>query len=180
MNFIKQISYLLVAPSLGWSEIKKFSIPKEQLLSRVYYPLLAILALTPFVSFLYGNQHSLSEYLQMSVCCVGVFFFGYMISSYLFCSVFLNKETQKGEINKVHNFVIYNYSILMLFAIISNLSPIKITLFDILPCYILFIVWCGYKYFDLTITQPKFMALASLIILIPYFALKFLLNLFIV
>ena len=55
MNFIKYIALLIVSPSEGWKDINKYTIPNNLLLSKLYYPVLAILSLSVFVPFLFGD-----------------------------------------------------------------------------------------------------------------------------
>lgn len=177
MNFIKNIFLLIVSPALGWKEIKKFKVPKELLLSRLYYPMLAILALTSFITFFYGEDLQLIDYLQKVICKVGVYFFGYMISSFILCSLLPTISNDKNGANKIHLFVIYCYAILMLFTIIENFIPVTITILDFLPFYLIFVIWKGVKYFNDEILSPKFLMMFSASILGVFYFLQFILNL---
>ena len=102
MNFWKNIFLLFVAPQLGWQEIGKYNVPKDALLSKMFFPMLAVLALSNVASFFYLSGTSISSFLQKVIVDVGVYFFGYMLSTYLL--VMINSkhiDNDKKKLNDV-------------------------------------------------------------------------------
>ena len=109
MNFYKSIFHIISSPKAAWEEVRKFSIPKDLLLSKTLYPMLAIIAVSVFAKYFSNNDLTLSELLSMSISDVCKYFFGYMISAGLLLSVY--KITKKDEQNKLYVFIIFNYCI---------------------------------------------------------------------
>lgn len=169
MNFAKNIFLLIVNPSNGWTEIKRFNVPVQNMLSKVYYPLLAVAAVTSFTTILYGNSKALSYFVQISIITFAKFFFGYLISSYLLGVIFPQLSGSKDRENKLHIFLLYNYCILVILDILRNILPVALTFLDIFPLYIIFVVWKGMDYLNIDENYVKFVVIASsVILLIPY------------
>lgn len=181
MNFAKYIFFLIVSPTLGWKEIKKFKVPKEILLGKVYYPMMAILAITAFISYFYEGQLTLIDFLQKIISQVGIYFFGYMISSYILCSVLPSISNTKDGANKIHVFVIYIYTILMIISIVRNCIPsaAMVSILEFIPLYIVFVIWKGTKYFNAEEQDSKLFILLSIFIFGIYYTLRFVLRLII-
>lgn len=166
MNFIKNIFLLLVSPSTGWAEIKKFNVPKEIMLSRVFYPLLAILAISSLALFFYSPGNTLAFYIQNSVICFATYFFGYLTASYFLNSLYPKLSDDPSSANRFSIFIIYCYTILVIIAIINNALN-NFVFFEILPLYIVFIVWKGIQFLKIETDAPKFVVIVSCMILLP-------------
>lgn len=177
MNFIKNTGLLIVSPANGWKDISKYKIPKDLILRKLYYPLLAILALTSFVGFFYSGGKGLAFYIQFAAINFARYFFGYLISIFLISNVIEFKEEGKSISDRLHVFVLYNYSILVIIEIIENILPIPSAILDLLPLYLIYVIWKGMKFLKIENGETKFLILSSIIILLPPFLLKFILNL---
>ncbi|MDD6007127.1 MAG: hypothetical protein PUC21_07470 [Bacteroidales bacterium] len=178
MNFYKSIFHIISSPKAAWEEVRKFSIPKDLLLSKTLYPMLAIIAVSVFAKYFSNNDLTLSELLSMSISDVCKYFFGYMISAGLLLSVY--KITKKDEQNKLYVFIIFNYCILMFFNILINIIPIEIPILNLYPLYSVFIILKGFDYFSFPKSEEvKFVVLFSIIIILPSIVLEKLFNLLI-
>ncbi len=168
MNFAKNIFLLLVSPESGWKEIKKFKVPKDVLLSKVFYPLIGLNAITSFVSFFYTANTHLPFYIQKAVISCSTYFFGYLIAAYILCSTFPAISNEKDGTNKIHIFAIYNCTILLIIGIIENLLPASFSFLLILPLYVIYISWRGTDYLNIPQDETvKFVVIASLSLLLP-------------
>ena len=49
MDLFKKILLMIVSPGIGWERINKLSIPTRIMLGNVFYPTLAVVALSVFV-----------------------------------------------------------------------------------------------------------------------------------
>lgn len=172
MNFSKNIFLLIVNPSNGWAEIKRFNVPSQLMLSKVFYPLLAIVALTAFIPFFYGHSEGLSYFIQISIISFVKYFFGYLVASYLLGVIFPKISADKEKGNKLHIFLIYNYCILVILGILGNILPVALTFLDIFPLYIIFVVWKGMEYLDIDENPAKFVVITSAVILLSPFCIK--------
>ena len=182
MNFWKNIFLLFVAPQLGWQEIGKYNVPKDALLSKMFFPMLAVLALSNVASFFYLSGTSISSFLQKVIVDVGVYFFGYMLSTYLL--VMINSkhiDNDKKKLNDVYQFVIYSYAMLMALTIVENLLPDNlIDVFIILPLYLVYVIWRGYGFIAPKMSEQHFVLTFALSIMAPYLLLSTMLELLIV
>ena len=182
MNFWKNIFLLFVAPQLGWQEIGKYNVPKDALLSKMFFPMLAVLALSNVASFFYLSGTSISSFLQKVIVDVGVYFFGYMLSTYLL--VMINSkhiDNDKKKLNDVYQFVIYSYAMLMALTIVENLLPDNlIDVFIILPLYLVYVIWRGYGFIAPKMSEQHFVLTFALSIMAPYLLLSKMLELLIV
>ena len=166
MNLYKNIFQIIASPKAAWENIKKYNIPKDYLMSKTFYPLLAILAVSVFVRYFYGEELSLSEYLTMSIISVCKYFFGYLISVY-FLSVIFADMLKENE-NKLHVFLIYNYCILMIINIISFLIPSGVPILHFFPIYIVYVIFKSLDYFNVPRNEDvKYVIYFSLFTILP-------------
>lgn len=169
-NFIKYIALLIVSPAEGWKDINKYSIPNNLLLSKLYYPCLALLSLSVFIPFMfkYVVGVELHEFVMSAMIDFTKYFIGYFIISYLMTSIYSDFFKSKGEVVKLNNFIVFNLTILVFFNILRNLMP-EFPFFEIFPLYIIYVVYRGVPYFELPKNETiKFVILTStLLLLIP-------------
>lgn len=180
MNLLKYITLLLVSPSEGWKDISKYAIPNNLLLSKLYYPSLALLALSSFIPFCFGYE---SAELQSVIISAMIDFVKYFISffaiSYLLSGVFAVIFKSKNELNKLNNFIIFNLTILVIFNILRNLMP-GFPFFDIFPFYIIYVAYRGLDYLSVPEERVKgFVAMASVLFLVIPCGIRFVLELLI-
>lgn len=177
MNFAKNLFLLLVSPSNGWNEIKKFKVPKDIMLAKVFYPIIAVVAISSFAKYFYDPGHALAYYIQNSVICIVKYFFGYLTANYLLCSLYPNLSDDTINSNRLNTFIIYIYSLLAIIGVLNNILN-NFVFFEILPLYIIFIVWQGISYLKIETSVPKFVIIASLAILVPPVLIRVILNFF--
>lgn len=176
MNYLKNILLLIASPLNGWAEIKKYNVPKNLMLANVFYPILGLIALSTFVSYLYSDTSGIPYFLENVIANVGRYFFGYLISAYVLSGIFCKNENA-NEINKVHIFVIYNYIILAIISICENLLPVSIPLLELMPLLLIYIIWRGYNYFKTDMPETKFVVIFTLGIILPMVLLKIMFKL---
>lgn len=177
MNFFKNILQLIVSPTEGWKSIKKFNVPRPLFTSKVFFPLLGVLAVSVFVQYLYTFTGSLTDYLQKSIIQCSSIYFGYMLSAFALNYYLLKGESEEGTENKVHIFTLYLYSILMMLSIINNLLPVSFPFIDIFHFYVVYLIFKGVDYLSIKSgDRVKFVVVASLALLLSFYAIRYLLN----
>lgn len=180
MNFVKYIALLIVSPSEGWKDINKYTIPNNLLLSKLYYPVLAILSLSVFVPFLFGDGSvGLNGVILYALIDFVKYFISFFAISYLLTGIYSNVFKSKNEINKLNNYVVFNLAILVLFNVLRNFMP-GFPFFEIFPLYIIFVIYKGINYVAVPQAEHvKFIILSSLFMLLIPVGIKFVLELLI-
>lgn len=180
MFFLKNILLLIISPQEGWKGIGKYTIPNNLLLSKLYYPCLALLSLSLFVPYIAGYESSLLQNVIMSAMVDFVkFFISFFAISYLLTGIYADLFKSKNQVNNLNNFIIYNLTILVVFNILRNLMP-GFPFFDIFPLYIIYVVYRGCDYLSIPEEQiKKFVAITSILLILIPIGIKFVLDLMI-
>lgn len=179
MNIWNNLIILLTSPVNGWKLVGKYNIPKEYLFSKLFGPLLGLLAISVFVIFFYEPQLGLTSLLQRAISQVGQTYFGYIISVFLLISVSSknNSEPSHEFTTRIHIFCMYCYSLLMIFSIIINIIPPDlIEIFRIMPLYVAFVIWKAKDYINTEFSESKFVIIYALSVLLPYYILSYIFN----
>jgi hypothetical protein len=172
MGFAKKICLLVVSPQDGWKEISKEIVPVQALLRGVMFPMLAVLAITPFANMLYRPEvTSLSFTIQSAIVEFVKYFFGYFLSSYFLGGLFPQLNKSKSSQNKMNVFIAYNMIILILINIVRNLLPTPLPMVDILQFYVIFVIYKGKDFLGIEENGTKFVVLASVFIILAPFAI---------
>ena len=94
------------------------------LLSKLYYPVLAILSLSVFVPFLFGDGSvGLNGVILYALIDFVKYFISFFAVSYFLTGIYSNVFKSKNEINKLNNYVVFNLAILVLFNVLRNFMP---------------------------------------------------------
>lgn len=180
MNFLKLITLLIISPNEGWKDINKFTIPNKLLLAKLFYPSLALLAMSVFVPFIFGyismNLHDvvISAMLNFIKYFISLFIIFYIISG-----IYIDKFKQKNESNKLNNFIALILTILVFFNILRNLMP-GFPFFEIFPFYVIFVIYKGLFYLEIQRNEEvKFVVIMSTLVLLVPAGIKFVLELLI-
>ena len=56
MSFTKNILLMIASPADAWESIKKYNVPISIMLSKVLYPMLALLSITAFAELFYHAE----------------------------------------------------------------------------------------------------------------------------
>ena len=181
MSFTKNIVLLLLSPRNGWKEIKRYNTPAKLMLSKVVYPLIALLSLSAFVQLLYNSELTISIGIQQAIIEFSKYFFAYLLVNYLMTGFFPTVVNNKTTANKVSVFLQYNMAVLIIINIINNLLPIPFTYLNILYLYVFFVAWKADEFLGIAENKDKkFLVIsAALLLLIPV-SIKFVLELFLV
>lgn len=179
MSHLKNISLLIASPAMAWEEIGKYSLPRQSLLQRVFYPLIAVIAIASFVHLFYDNTAGVADGLRHAIVNVSVVFFGYMLCAYLLPLFFPSTAKAKGGADKLHTVAIYCYVILGAFVLLSIFLPWYNIIFNFAPFYLVYSLSQGVKYIDGELSNGDLAATAkaSLAVLLPFYAIKVLLSL---
>lgn len=138
---------VLLNPIEGWKSVRRAAVTPEQAQQGCFYPLLALYAVSKFLTLLYAPALKLPDVLVDAVCSFVSFFFGY------FCIVMLLKIVMPGESSKVFDtdfgkvFVIISLSTLCMFYALADALPMLWAVLIFLPLWTIYIVSRGTKFF---------------------------------
>ena len=159
---IGMLFHIMFSPVEGWKGLRRSSKNVESLQSGLFYPLLALLAISKFADFFYSVNVSLSQLVTEAVVAFVAFFFSYF-SVHMVLSWILPKDmTQKFDCAFGKEFILIALSTLVVFSIVTNLLPMLWPLLIFLPIWTLYIMFKGIRFFKFQINQDlKFFVLAS-------------------
>lgn len=177
LQYLKLILQLIISPAKGWEDISHDGYSPEQLCRNGFYPLIAVVAVTTLLRFLYEDSDTVTfvASLQMAIVNVTAFFASLFLGQHLM-NLYLERFTDKEPTQqKTDTVVIFILSIMMLFTIISNLVPIKLEILKFLSLYSIFVLWKGLRYLDVSENKDGYYVFLGVFsIIVPPFLLKFL------
>ncbi len=128
----------LVAPVSSWQQEQNSERTPAIHEKGWFYPLLAIAGATSFVQMVYGT--SLTEALIRGIAIFAGFFLGYMLCPTLL-SLILGKTKAKGITESdLKTFVMFNYAIGVIVAIVQNVLPTSLTPLYVFLAYVLLVL----------------------------------------
>ena len=153
--FLGKLFKLLVSPNVGWEEFRKYSIPNNLLLSKMFYPCLAILAASKFIPFICGYvDMDFKELIVSALIDFIKYFVGFFIISYIITGLFKFTSESEHSTNRFNNYLVLNLNILVIINILKNLVP-GFPIFDLLPIYVVYVAYCGRNYMEIPSDKEK-------------------------
>ena len=140
---LKKLLVVIIKPKLGWQYIDDSGNSTQRVLSSVFFPLLAILAVSCFIPMIYDSTtHTLSSSLMDAI----VSFSGYMLT-YFLCSYLLSgfyPEFSRSQIAfaKLNNYLIYNLSFMIILSVLMNVLNAE---FSVLYFMFLYMPYIAFK-----------------------------------
>lgn len=140
---------VLLAPVEGWKVIRRKKLSVERAQAECFYPLLAILAVSNFISYVYVPRITLSQIIVAGVVDFVSFFFGYFCIMIFLKTILpsVNRKVIDSEFGKV--FVVISLSSLALFWLITNLLPMIWAILIFLPLWTIYIICRGIRFFNI-------------------------------
>lgn len=143
---------IMFNPVEGWKKLRRSKIKLEEVQSRCFYPVLALLALSKFADYIYSVNVSLSQVITEGVVSFVSFFFGY------FCiQMFLSWVSKKDVYEKVDSlygkeYITISLTTLAIFAILRDLLPMIWPILFFLPLWTIYLMFKGVRFFKI---EPK-------------------------
>lgn len=143
MKLLKNIILVIISPVIGWEEINMSGHSTNELLSRVFYPLIIALAASAFIPMTYDKTLPLTSVIIGAVLQAFAYFINYFITGYVLSGMFGEVVKTKAGVGRLNTFIIYNLVYLILLGIISNLMPIDFTPVLFMMLYVIWMVIKG-------------------------------------
>ncbi len=167
MNLFKNILLIIISPKVGWDAVNQAGIESSKLLARVFFPVLAVLAISAFVPRIYDSTLEVSSLFTSAVLQCAAYFFVYYITSYLLGGFYPEVTKTAAGQSRLNSFIIHILTYLMLLNIVSNVMPIDFTPVLFLMVYA---IWLATQGSDFLGVKPekkvKFVIITSALMLI--------------
>ena len=175
---LRKILVVIISPKVGWQIIDDSSNSTQRVLSSLFFPVLAILAVSCFVPMIYDStSHTLSSSLMNAIVSFSKFMITYFLCSYLLSGFYPQFNRSQVSQSKLNNYIIYNLTFLIILSVLMNLLNAEFS-----PLYFLFLYmpYMAYKGVDFLCIKSgrnfKFVVIASLLMLSLPFVIGWILN----
>ena len=176
MSLFANTLLMIVSPSVGWEKIGRLSIPTKALQGKVYFPTLAVLAVSTMFEMFFGSC-TLTIAVINAIIAFAAYFFTFYISS-MIMNFISPGDTQDAK-NRLDNLIIFALEYLVLINIVSNMLPSHFTILEFLKLYVAFILFRGLDYINYKEKPVFFVTVATLSVLIIPVAINYVLGLII-
>lgn len=164
LHYLKYIIQLILSPKNGWEDLAVQQPPAKTMLSRGFYPLLAVSVLTELLGLVY-HQDSLLRVVVSAFGDFGAYFLAVYLTR-LVLSVWLPKLS-KGEVDegRIEMFSIMAVGLMVFFRIIDNVLPWSLMLLKFLPLYVVLVLSKSFAYLGVRRDcEMHFLLIASLVV----------------
>ncbi len=175
---LRNILVVIINPKVGWQYIDDSANSTQRVLSSVFFPLLAILAVACFVPMIYDSAtNTLSSTLMEAIVAFSKFMLTYFLCSYLLSGFYPQFNRSHIALAKLNNYIIYNLSYMIILTIL-----IKILNGEFSPLYFLFFYmpYMAYRGSEFLCLEKgkkmKFVIISSLLMLAMPFLIELILN----
>lgn len=159
LGYLLQIMF---NPVQGWKNLRRSKISIENLQSKLFYPLLSIMAISNFAEFFYSVNVSLSQVLTDSVVSFVSLFFGYFSIPIVLSWLLTKDVTKKFEEEFGKEYILVSLSTLALFKTIINILPMLWPILIFLPIWTLYLMFKGVRFFKFqTQEEMKFFVICG-------------------
>lgn len=140
---------MLISPIQGWKNIKSGAHKPEEVASRLYYPLIALIAAGEFLQLIYNPTLTVTVLLKDAVITFISFFLGYFLVLFLIELIFKKDVRIKLMTDFGKNFILMNLSSMVLFYFLYEILPLAGPILVFTPIYTLYLIIKGVKYLRL-------------------------------
>ena len=142
-SFIKEVLKVVIAPRQGWHDTEKAALPVRLLLLQGYIPFISIVSLSAFLPLIYRSSATPSACLLEAISVFIRYFIGYFAASFFlgFTLRRLHADDETLSVEKTDRLVLYTLASLALISLVSNLCPVELALLQMLPLYVVYIIW---------------------------------------
>lgn len=153
---------IMFNPVEGWKSLRRSGKSVEAFQSGIFYPVLALLALSAFADYFYSVNVTLQQVITQAVVAFVAYFFGYfcvmIILSWLLPAEM--KKRLEGQFGGLY--ISVGMTTLALFSIFIELLPMLWPILIFLPIWTLYLMYKGVRFFKFAQNQEmKFYVLAG-------------------
>lgn len=175
---LKKILVVIIKPKLGWQYIDDSGNSTQRVLSSVFFPLLAILAISSFVPMIYDSTtHTLSSSLMDAIVSFSQYMITYFLCSYLLSGFYPEFSRSHIALAKLNNYLIYNLSFMVILSVLINLLNAELSVLYFMFLYMPYMAYNGLEFLGLKEEKRnKFFIISTLMMMILPFIFGLILN----
>lgn len=188
LKFLANILQLIISPQKGWEDLedddyrtdgRRGAIDIRRLYTSCFIPVILICSLTSFIRMMYDGGPDFLEALQMAIIEFFSLFLSYHLAVYIFSAAMprIFSDDEHPDQRREAIMVLYSISVIALIFLLGNVIKVRIALIQLLPFYVVFIIWKGARFIGVPERNIGFfMIMASLAVLGSVYGLSFLFN----
>ena len=136
---------MLISPINGWKNIKSIAYKPDEVASRLYYPMIALVSAGEFLQLIYNPDLTVTVLLKDAVVTFISFFLGYFLVLFLI-ELLLKKDVRiKLTTDFGKNYILMNLTSLVLFYLLYEILPLAGPILVFTPIYTLYLIIKGVK-----------------------------------
>ena len=164
---IRNFLVLLISPKVGWQYIDDKCHSAQRVLGGLFFPLLAILAISAFVPMIYDSaSNTISSSLMDAIVAFSKFMLSYYLCVYLLSGFYPQFTRSSLAMSKLSNYVIYDLAFLVLLSILMNILPGEFSPLFFLELYMPYIAYRGVEFLCIEKGKSiKFVVISSIMML---------------
>lgn len=186
LKFFGNIIQLIFSPQSGWEDLERDDfradgsrgdIDIRRLYLQCFLPMILFCSATSFVRMLYGVDFLGA--LQIAIIDFFSLFLSYHMAVYLFSWLMprIMGDERRPDQRRDAIMIMYCISVIALIFLLGNIIKVRLALIQLLPFYVVFIIWKGADYVGVPARSlGAFMFLASASILGAVYGLSFLFH----
>lgn len=177
-HFLKNLFQLAIRPQHGWEDIAIDDQHPQLLTADGLYPLLGVVALSPFFQLIYHHNLGLVYPLERAIIIFSVYFVTLLFAQTMLPPM-LNKCVATGEVDpsRSSTFIVYSLGLMSMVSMLENLMPLELSVVQFLPVLVALVMW---KATDYLLIMPehhgRFILIAIAFVLLPPILLNMLLS----
>lgn len=176
--YLKDMLQLIFSPTKGWEDVSADGYDSNALLRKGLVPFIIIASLTVLLKWFYHTDASIVVLLQQAIVCFLKYFATFYLAVFVFTLYLPTCISGELSMNRCNTFLLYGVGLLALVNLIENCMPVELALVFIMPVYVLFILWRGLRYMEISFSGVgTFLLMIIFSIIAPPYVLQYLFNL---
>ena len=174
---LKKILIVIIKPKLGWQYIDDSGNSTQRVLSSVFFPLLAILAISCFIPMIYDRTITLSTSLMKAIVSFSEYMLTYFLCSYLLSGFYPEFSRSHIALAKLNSYLIYNMSFMIILSVLINVLNAEFSVLYFMFLYMPYMAFNGLEFLGLKSNKRvKFYIISTLMMMVLPFIINLVLN----
>ena len=163
---LRKLLIVIIKPKLGWQYIDDSGDSTQRVLSSIFFPLLAILAISCFVPTIYDSTLTISSSLMKAIVSFSKFMLTYFLCSYLLSGFYPEFSRSHIAMSKLNSYIIYNLSFLVILSVLINVLNAELSVLFFLFLYMPYMAFNALEFLGLSGKKgTKFFIISALMMM---------------
>lgn len=162
LSLLKYLIQLILSPGEGWKELRQDAPDASALQRRGLYPLLAVMAATELLGFVYLRHATVAGVLMRMLADFGAYFVALFIARLLLGLYLPHLCMEKPDESRIATFAVCGIGLMVLVQTVCNCLPWNLVLLRFLPVYVILVLYKATDYLGVRDTDKlRFVGLAA-------------------